>query len=592
MTLKQLIAALLLAVILISSVSCTPSSPQNGTDVDPSTSQAGESTQETSSETRSETTSEENDEQVVLYKDGKWQYRIVTRAVRSSEEIDFSLALTKEMIELTGSAPTTANDLSLKDESVCEIIIGCTKHPAMRSIYSTLGYGDACIRVEGNKIYVAAFSTNGFEALQAHISKLMKASFKDGCLTISAKDTEALITVNEELNTIPTASAGEFSSIVNCGSGQTLIIINDSTESVFDSYVEKLKGYTCVSSVSEAGNRFATFDFGDHLLNVSHSKGDSRLRIILNKNTEPTALFAQGEESKKVCEPLLIMHGLAWKQSGYTYYGYGMCMLIRLHDGRFIVIDGGFNRRKDADDLYALLTKYNVLEGKPTIAMWILTHAHIDHHGTFAFQFHPFYKNSVTVENVLFNPPGGDILTAPENESVTGLISGQMVVNNTIRGFQASNIRSHVGDRYYVGDSVIDIIYTVDQQYPNTFNYYNTCSMILSITIAGQRIMITGDASNVAFGKAVKMFGSSLKSDMVQVAHHGGTSGVSASEATSMSEGYKLMSPSVVLWPASDESYAKAKKTAFNKVLLALPTVKSVEVAGDRDFVVTLPYNP
>lgn len=589
MKFKRLLTLLLLAALLLSAASCTPAVQQGGTGSD--TSPEVQTTDPVGTETNAVTEPISKNDAIELYKDGKWQYRIVTRTIRSTDEVDFSFALTKAMSELTGSAPHTANDTAIKDESVYEMIIGNTKHEKMRALYSSIGYGDACIKVEGNKIYVAAYTKKGYDALLSHLEKLLKSSLKDGVLSLTAEALEERITVSKDLNLIPTAAVGSFSSANDCGNGQTLIIIGESSKSDFDKYVASLKDHSCVSSASEAGNEFATFDIGDHLLNVSYAKHDSSLRLILNKNAEPTELFIKPTETKKVCEPMLIMHGLAWKQAGYTYYTYGMCYLLRLSDGRFIVIDGGFNRKKDADDLYALLQKYTV-SGKPTIAMWIITHAHVDHHGTFAMQFLTNYRNNVTVESVIFNPPGGDILTSPEGESVSGLLNGQIVVANAAKAYKAELVRPHVGDRYYVGDAVIDIVYTVDLQYPKQFNYYNTCSMMLSITIAGQRIMITGDASNEAFGNAVAMFGSSLKSDMVQVAHHGGTSGVNASDAKNMSAGYTHMSPSVVLWPAADEGYASSSKSAFNKVLLALPTIKEVVVAHDRDFAVTLPYNP
>lgn len=588
MVFKRLLSLLLLAALLLSAISCAPTR-QDGKESD--TSPEVQATDPVGTEGDAVTEPVSKNDTIELYRDGKWQYRIVTRALRSADEVDFSFALTKAMNELTGSAPHTANDTAIKGEDDFEMIIGATKHEGMRALYSSLGYGDACIKVEGNKIYVAAYTKKGYDALLSHLERLLKASLKDGVLSVTAEALEEKITVSNDLNLIPTASAGTFSSAVDCGSGQTLIIIKDSGKSDFDKYVASLKDHTCVSSASEAGNEFATFDIGDHLLNVSYAKHDGTLRLILNKSTEPTKLLIKPAEVKKVCEPMLVMHGLAWKQAGYTYYGYGMCYILRLSDGRFIVIDGGFNRKKDADDLYALLQKYTV-SGTPTIAMWIITHAHVDHHGTFAMQFLANYRSSVTVESVIFNPPGGDILTAPEGESVSGLLNGQIVVANAAKAYKAELIRPHVGDRYYVGDAVIDIVYTVDLQYPKQFNYYNTCSMMLSITIAGQRIMITGDASNEAFGNAVAMFGSSLKSDMVQVAHHGGTSGVNASDAKNMSAGYTHMSPSVVLWPAADEGYASSSKSAFNKVLLALPTIKEVVVAHDRDFAVTLPYNP
>jgi hypothetical protein len=589
MTKRLLLILILLVSIVLSSVACAPSDPPDTLDTETDEYSDSESVKETVAETEAP---EESEKKLVLFEDGKWSYRIVTRALRSADEVDFSFGLTTELNALIGSAPHSANDTAIKGEEVNEIIIGYTKHPEMKALYSELGYGEAQIKVKGNKIYIAAYSADGFEELQKHLKKQLKSGKSNGRIELSVKDLETRITVNEALNSIPTANVGSFSCISNCGYGQTLIIIGETSKNDFDSYVESLKDHTCVSSTNESGNAAATFDFGNHILNVSYSKHDNGLRIILNKDSEPTELFNVPEKAEKVCEPMLIMHGLAWRQAGYTYYGYGMCYIIRLSDGRFIVIDGGFNRKKDADDLYALLTKYTPNGTTPTIAMWIITHAHIDHHGTFALQFLSNYRTKVTVENVMFNPPGGGILTDPSNESVQGLMNGHITLNNAIKIYKANNLRSHVGDKYYVGDAVIDVLYTVDYQYPKQFDYYNTSSMILSITIAGQRIMITGDASNDAFDKTVKMYGASLKSDILQPAHHGGNTGVDSNSATAVAEGYKLMSPSVVIWPASDESYESSKKTMFNKALLSLNTLKKVVVAGDRDFIVTLPYNP
>ena len=589
MTMKSLLALILLIIMLVSAAACAPSSPSVPDGSETAEYTDTESVQETVAKTEAP---EETEKRIVLFEDGKWNYRIVTRSLRSNDEVNFSFALTTEMNTLIGSAPHSANDTALKGEEVNEIIIGYSKHPEMRALYSELGYGTAQITVKGNKIYIAAYTAEGYDALQKHLKKLLKSGKTNGKLELSVKELETQITINEDLNRIPTATKGSFSCISNCGYGQTLVVIGESSKNDFDSYVEKLKDYSCVSSTNESGNASATFDFGSHILNVSFSKHDNGLRIILNKNAEPTELFQKPEKAEKICEPMIIMHGLAWRQAGYTYYNYGMCYLIRLSDGRFIVIDGGFNRKKDADDLYALLKKYTPNQDKPTIAMWIITHAHIDHHGTFALQFLTHYKNSVTVENVMFNPPGGGILTDPENETVLGLMNGHITLNNAIKIYKANNIRSHVGDRYYVGDAIIDVLYTVDYQYPKNFNYYNTSSMILSIKLAGQRIMITGDASNDAFDKAVKMYGASLKSDILQPAHHGGYTGVDNNSALAVAEGYKMMSPSVVLWPAGDDSQPNAAKHMFNKVLLSLPTIKKVVVAGDRDFAVTLPYNP
>ena len=590
MTKRFLLTLILLAAILISAVACAPTqTPQQ----DDSTSETPfeSASPESSTETQPPETEAQNDK-FVLYENGKWSFRIVTRAIRSKEEVNFSASLMTAMSDLTGSAPHSANDTALKGDDVCEIVIGYTKHSQARSLYSTLGYGDAEVKFVGNKLVIAAYTESGYTALLKYLTSVLKANYKNGTIALSVSDVEKTVTLDEKLNLIPIVDTGTFSCISSCGYDQTIIIINDSNVSDFDTYIKKLAAFRCASDVRQSGNASATFDFNEHILNVSFSKHDNSIRLILNKNAEPTELFNKSEKTEKVCEPMLIMHGLAWRQAGYTYYGYGMCYLLRLSDGRFIVIDGGFNRKKDADDLYALLTKYTPKGTTPTIALWIITHAHVDHHGTFAFQFLNNYKNNATVENVMFNPPGGGILTAPANETVTGLMNGHITLNNAIKRYGAKNIRSHVGDKYYVGDAVIDVLYTVDYQYPKQFNYYNTSSMILSITLGGQRIMFTGDASNEAFDKVVKMYGADLRSDILQPAHHGGNTGVDSNSATAVAEGYKLMSPSVVIWPASDESYASGKKSMFNKALLNLATIKEVVVAGDRDFAVTLPYNP
>ena len=99
---------------------------------------------------------EEPSRQITLFKDGKWQFRLVTRSSRSESEVNFSFALSKAMSALTGSTPHTANDIAIKPDDVCEIIIGYTAHPQMQALYYGLNYGQARAAVEGNKILLAA----------------------------------------------------------------------------------------------------------------------------------------------------------------------------------------------------------------------------------------------------------------------------------------------------------------------------------------------------------------------------------------------------------------------------------------------------
>ena len=488
------------------------------------------------------------------------------------------------MSAITGKTPHTANDTAIKGEDVFEVIIGYTAHPIMQSMYYGLGYGQARATVVGNKILLASYTKKGYDLLLEHLKSVFTAAYKDGTLILEASKINADIVADENTYNVFPVDGLEFSSIEDCGLDQTLIIHKNASENIFNEYVKKYSDYTCVSSVKESGNCFATFDVGKDLINVSYSKGDNCLRIIHNKSTEPSPILKEQGEVKKVCEPMIIMHGLGWKANGYSTHQNGLCLIFRLSDGRFIVVDGGFNREKDADDLYKLL-KDNTPSGMDTIiAAWFITHAHGDHHATFASVF-PKYRSKVKVENVIFNPPLGGVYSSDANEG-----TGWSTVISIIPAYRARHIRPHVGDRYYIGDAVIDMLYTVDYQYPNVFSYYNTSSIIFSIKLAGQRIMVTGDGANSSFNKIVDMYGDDLKCDIVQVAHHGYGTGTSASASTGVMQGYKHMAPSLVLWPIGKSGYNSVQNAVYNVTLKNLPSVKKIIVAEDKDHVVMLPY--
>ena len=581
---RQLLSLILLIATLFTAVACAPATQTPAITSDNVSSPETDAPTEAPVTTEPPVETEDPNRKLTLFEEEKWAYRLVTRTQRSQNEIDFSFDLSKAMSTITGKAPHTANDTAIKGEDVFEIIIGYTAHPIMQSLYYGLGYGQARATVVGNKILLASYTKKGYDLLLEHLKSIFSAAYKDGTLTLEASKISADIVANESTYNVFAVDGLEFSSIEDCGLDQTLIIHNKASEKIFKEYIKKYSNYTCVSEVYESGNCFATFDVGKDLINVSYSKGDNCLRIIHNKATEPAPILKEPGEVKKVCEPMIIMHGLGWSASGYTTHQNGLCLIFRLSDGRFIVVDGGFNREKDADDLYKLLTS-NTPSGMDTvIAAWFITHAHGDHHATFASEFTK-YRSKVKIENVIFNPPSVTLNQNPDNEG-----SGWTTIMSILPAYRTRHVRPHVGDRYYIGDAVIDMLYTVDYQYPKAFTYYNTSSLIFSVKLAGQRIMVTGDGANSSFNKIVDMYGEDLKCDIVQVAHHGYGTGTSASASTGVMQGYKYMSPSLVLWPIGKSGYNSVQNAVYNVTLKNLPSVKKIIVAEDKDHVVMLPF--
>ena len=60
-----------------------------------------------------------------------------------------------------------------------------------------------------------------------------------------------------------------------------------------------------------------------------------------------------------------------------------MGYIVRLSDGRFVVIDGGMAEYDEIEHFFETLNSQNELESVPVIALWFITHPHFDHFNFF-----------------------------------------------------------------------------------------------------------------------------------------------------------------------------------------------------------------
>lgn len=310
-------------------------------------------------------------------------------------------------------------------------------------------------------------------------------------------------------------------------------LYNGSDPEEYATYLNRLEtqeGFTRYAYREVNGNLFATYTDGETILTVNYIKYSLTTRIMV-ESTEYSALPSLANEvGTPVTTPQL------------TQFSGACAFLMRLSDGRFIVMDGGSDLEENWKGIYDQLCAQNVLDGKPVIAAWILSHGHSDHFGGFA-GFSERYSSKVTLENVVVNLPSYDVYSQNTEEAGT-----TEYMQKTIQSFKDAMkkypktqiIVPHAGWQMYFGDALIDILYTQEDLSPNVMKVTNSSCLLYTVTIAGQKITILNDGHDDSCYILYRMYGNTLKTDIVQIAHHGLNGG--------NSNMYEKMAADITLW--------------------------------------------
>lgn len=335
----------------------------------------------------------------------------------------------------------------------------------------------------------------------------------------------------------------------------------------YDTYISTLKseGYTEQKTYSADSSYYSLLDNGENTVFVSFLRSVSgenkgRLRVFVQASGTPYHTQSEATEAN-VCAPKL------WQLDvDNTSADGGMGYVIRLTDGTFIVIDGGYrNDNRDADNLYSILVANNPLEGKPVISAWFITHLHEDHWGCLE-DFTKKYVNKITVNGFYYNFPSETI----------GDVSAQLATNreNDMKKWTGAKLYSKIHSGMLMGfaGATVEVLAThedVRQSYYTT-NWMGSASLnsndfdsdgnetstVFRVNIAGQSIMFLADAEEAVSNAMLYTYTTDyLKADIMQMAHHGFDDTVSY-------ELINAISPKVVLWPQDIIRYKDGVITA------------------------------
>ena len=207
-----------------------------------------------------------------------------------------------------------------------------------------------------------------------------------------------------------------------------------------------------------------------------------------------------------------------------------LSIVIKSPHGKLIVVDGGWEA--DATKLSEL-----ILQQGGKVDAWLITHPHEDHVGALCAILNDSARK-IKIDKIYCS------LATPDwyrQVSPTGAGIADQLLNAFMKlpvGTVTNNIGR--GTEIYIDDVNIRVL---NNRGVYTYNGVNNSSLVYKIRVSRQSILILGDLAYDGGKDLIKTCtAAELKSDIVQMAHHG-QQGVDQ-------DVYALIAPTTCLWPS------------------------------------------
>lgn len=225
----------------------------------------------------------------------------------------------------------------------------------------------------------------------------------------------------------------------------------------------------------------------------------------------------------------------------------GMVYVVQACDGSFVLVDGDLCSESDSDKLYKFLTDKAGGE-KPDVKAWFFTHPDSDHI-CLATDFISRYYEKVNISAFAYQfPELSKMQFAYGNtEEIRADINA---LENNIKKYypNAVTYTLHTGQRYCFSGAEIEILLTADAIYPFRYLSANDISAVWRVNFEyGKNVLFLGDIMQYSCRQLAYIYGDYLKSDVLQVAHHGLIGGEIGL--------YKLIDPEICLWSTSEARF-------------------------------------
>ena len=369
--------------------------------------------------------------------------------------------------------------------------------------------------------------------------------------------------------------------------GTVVMKIHDTTVESWKTYCKTLEdaGFALYTDNTIGNNLFATYTNNELTVNTYYIDSNKITRVVWEPKGALPALAKDNVYESKMDT---LLTGIKLET---IVFAEGMSYALRLCDGSFILFDGGVSDEGgiECGKMYDLLKKQAPAGEKIVIAAWLFSHCHGDHIGLVS-DFMKKYHDEIEIEAFVYN--------FPKDEEILASDSKYMLDDSNIRwnAFRKTRvmyfpdvpvIKPHTGNKLHIRNATFEIYGTLEDLYPETIatkGGMNASSVLYKMEIGGQTTMWLGDSAEITGDVAIEQFGDLLKSDLMQIAHHGYNGGTVRF--------YERIDPTYCLYPIPMCSYAGNAQAERNKWFMEVSgNVKLVMATCFGTYTIKLPFS-
>ena len=408
-----------------------------------------------------------------------------------------------------------------------------------------------------------AESTTTAEALTTTVTTATTTSGKTKFEEIFSPENEALLStlINDVQNGDVLEDLPEFTkkytSSAPAGKGGYVHIYEKATLTIFRSYSENLKAngfaqYTKnefnANNDTSAKNYFATFISKVTQVDIEFHSVEKIMYVNITPRSATVLPAREAPEYTPAGDNYPTMLTQIGHEDSHADTS-TLCLVIRIADGSFVIIDAGMSGEAVADRIYTVLRKQAPDPDNIIISAWVITHAHWDHAQGF-IDFATKYKKAktITLKQMVYNFPDESLLDPTDS-----VIARQQNTESLAKFFNKNVeiLKPHTGNVLYYPGVRFNVLYTQENylaEDDDFYSNYNTCSLVMQmVTDNDIKLFIAADhaISWCGSGDIYKWYGDFIESYITTTFHHGYGGGADGKV-------YGVIKPKIVLWNVNE----------------------------------------